>query len=422
MPTSVHVGRQPLFDTDLEVVGHELLFRAAAGSTTAGDDPGDVGTARVMTNAFTAFGVDALVGDGLAFINVTRPFLVGGLPVPVPPGRAVLELLEGVVVDDEVAAGAERLVAEGYDLALDDFLCSHADRRRLLPLVRYVKVDISQVELSALPGMVARLKEHDVVVVAERIEDAADLERCRAAGIDLFQGYHLLRPETLTAVVLDPQQVTCVELLRRLTDPTTTMEHLEALVIADPGLTVRLLHAANAASSGLRRRLGSVREALVMLGTEQLRAWVVLLVASDAAGGSTVRLGAALTRARACELLAPRIGVRADVAFTAGLLSALDVVLRVPMAHLLDTLQLAPELDGALRHGSGGLGRLLGTVAMLEGDLRALADGVTPAPTYEDAALPVAEAYLEAVAWSASTAGGIADGWDRGPTAGPPSP
>lgn len=102
--------------------GHELLFRADPGATTAGTRlagaEGDRATTTVVLNTFTAFGLEQLVGDGLAFVNLTRPFIVGDLPVPFSSQVAVLELLESVVIDDEVAAGVRGLVAAGFAVAL----------------------------------------------------------------------------------------------------------------------------------------------------------------------------------------------------------------------------------------------------------------------------------------------------------------
>jgi len=55
--------------------------------------------------AFTEFGIRDLVGDKICFVNLTREFLVGDLPLPFEPHQAGLEILEEVEVDDEVLAG-----------------------------------------------------------------------------------------------------------------------------------------------------------------------------------------------------------------------------------------------------------------------------------------------------------------------------
>jgi c-di-GMP-related signal transduction protein len=393
----VHVGRQPIVNGDLLVVGYELLFRQGSAATDSGADPGDHATTTVILNTFTAFGLDQLVGEGLAFVNLTRPFIVGDLPLPFPPGRAVLELLETVPADPDVVTGAHRLARAGYPLAVDDFLWEQEHRVPLLAPATYVKVDISQLPPSALRLTVERLRAHDVVVVAERVETAEELALCRNAGFDLFQGYHLLRPETVTTASLTPRRPGCLDLLARLADPAATLEDLEGVVRLDPGLSLRILRAANSASTGLLRPVSSVREALVMLGTERLRSWSLLLVAAGDDDAGAAPLGVALSRARTCELLAPVVGVRPEVGFTAGLLSRLDVLLGLPLREVLDGLPLTEDLRSAVTDGTGPLGLLVRAVEAHE-------DG------RDDHGLDVgrlSRAHLAAVAWTTATVGGL---------------
>ncbi|HMK97188.1 MAG TPA: hypothetical protein VK425_06540, partial [Acidimicrobiales bacterium] len=131
------VGRQPIFDTRLEVRGYELLFRDP-GTTLPG---GDAMTADVLVRAGLDLGLANLVGTKLAFVNATRPFLVGEQEIPFPPGQTVIEIVEGVSHDAEAVSGCRWLVSQGYRLALDDFHWTGADDP-LLKLVSIIKLDI----------------------------------------------------------------------------------------------------------------------------------------------------------------------------------------------------------------------------------------------------------------------------------------
>ncbi len=399
----MHVGRQPLFDRARTAIGYELLFRAHASATTsgaeAGVDPGDEGTTAVILATFTSFGLRDLVGDGLAFVNLTRPFFVDDAAIPFAPDRTVLELLETVPIDPQVTAGVRRLRAQGFSVALDDFLWNQEDRIPLLEEVTHVKVDISQVTQGELGSTASRLREHDVILVAERIETAEELRECTDLGFQLFQGYHLLRPETVTTSELEPNLVTCLSLMSRLLDPDLALRDLEAIVYRDAALTVRVLQAANAASSGANRRFRSVRDALVMLGTQRLTAWVMLLLAADAGTSSGARLSHAVVRARTCETLARTWGAAPEVAFTAGLVSRLDVVLGLPAEVVLERLALSAELRAAVVEHQGPTGSLLAAVEAYE-------DGVHGLDGHEDESCRrLAQAHLEAMAWANETAG-----------------
>ena len=394
----VHVGRQPIVDTARSTVGYELLFRGHAEATTSGAetgvDPGDAATTAVILATFTAFGLRQLVGEGLAFVNLTRPFFVSEEAIPFAGGSTVLEVVETFPVDDEVAAGVRRLRAAGFAVALDDFMWEQSDRIRLLDDATHVKVDISQVPMIGLPGTVARLRHHDVTLIAEHVETAEDLRRCTDLGFDLFQGYHLLRPETLSTTTLSPSAASALEVLSLLADPDLSIEGLEQVVYHDAALAVRVLQAANAAAAGARRRFSSVREALVMLGTQRLKSWVMLMVAADVGGPDAARLTDAVIRARTCELLAVGDGLRPDMAFTTGLVSRLDVVLGIPFDVVLERLGLAGELQEALVARSGPLGTLLRVV-------EDYLDGSTGCG--DELSRRMAEAHVQAIAWATGT-------------------
>lgn len=398
---AVHVGRQPVYDRALDVVGYELLFRGHPTSTSA-ERTDDLATTRVIVNTFMEFGLERLVGRRLAFVNLTRPFVIGQLPVPFVPGKAVLEVLETIPTDGEVLDGARALREQGYSLALDDWE-DEPDRRGLLPLVDIVKMDIGRCDVTELERRVRSLRDSfDLTLVAERIETAAEMDLCHRLGFDWFQGYFLLRPDVVSSRTVAPSHLACLQLLGRLSDPDIDLTEIEQVVRADLGLNYRVLRAANAASSGAVRRVESIRDALVMLGMQTLRSWMLLMVLSDATEPDSEQLTAAMMRARTCELLALAAGgIRPESAFIVGLLSTLDTVLGLDMRVVAEKLPLSLELRDALTDRVGPLGALIRTVIALEDrDDAGLTRALESLPLDED---EVTRAYLGAIGWAMDT-------------------
>jgi EAL and modified HD-GYP domain-containing signal transduction protein len=411
---SVHVGRQPIYDRDLEVHGYELLFRASSDGFDEAERPGarlqSVGaprlrsatavadracaTTQIIVSTLSEFALERLVGDRLAFVNVTRPMVVGDVPIPFGPEGAVLELTPDVVAGDDVIAGCEALAAAGYQLALDDFDWE-PERLALLPLAQFVKVAVPGRPREDLAAAVARCRDAGVLAVAQRVGDVATMELCSELGFDLFQGYFSLRPDVFTARTITPSHLTCLELIARLSDPKCSVTDIESIVRTDLALNYRVLRAANSATSGLTRRVESIRDALVLLGVEQLRSWLLLMVLADSGNTDEEQLTTAITRARTCELVAQQVpGMRGGSAYVVGVLSSLDVVLGIPMGEVLDRLPLADDLRAALLDGTGALGELLTTVLAYErGDDEAVA-----ASAFD--AFDLSRAYLSAVGWS----------------------
>jgi EAL and modified HD-GYP domain-containing signal transduction protein len=401
----VHVGRQPILDAEGRLYGYELLFRGTADATashTSGNGArADAATTATILSAFSEFG-SQLLGGRLGFVNLTRAFIVGDLPVPFPPSSAVLEVLETVPIDDAVIEGASRRVAEGHRLALDDFVWT-PDAVPLLELADIVKLDVLDPTWDEVLDTLERCRPYRVRFLAERVESQEMLAKAKEAGFELFQGYHLGRPQTLSMETLGPGQAIALRMLARLADANTTAREVEALLRTDPALSFRLLRIANSASHGLNRRVASIRDAVVLIGLARLRAWMVL-IAMGAGAGASERISAALVRARTCELAAGRVShhARPDSAFTLGLLHGVAEALGLPAEEFLAGLPaLADDLKAALAGDDGPLRQVLDAVLAYEqGDLDALADDPGRAGG-------IASAYVQALAWTTRTVAGI---------------
>jgi EAL and modified HD-GYP domain-containing signal transduction protein len=140
---------------------------------------------------------------------------------------------------------------------------------------------------------------------------------------------------------------------------------------------------------------------VVLLGQRRLRAWVALMLLADSGDGSDELLNIAMTRARMAELMAEKIDPRlSEPAFTAGMVSALDLLLGVPLSEVIDGLSLTSELEDALLGGTGPLGSIVGDVQAWEvGDAEKLRSGLGE--------LTIAEAYTEGLAWAIEVCGAL---------------
>jgi c-di-GMP-related signal transduction protein len=386
----IHVGRQAIYDSSGDVVAYELLFRDAAGATQASRRSADA-TSRVIVAAFTDFGLDELVGTRACFINITREFLVGELPIPFDPNQTVLEIIETVDVDDAVVAGVEQLVGRGFTIALDDYTPGTHDR--LLPLATYVKVDVLDAAVD-VAGIVQRCREDfpGIQLIAERLETEEQLHRAIELGFHLFQGHVLGRPHVVSMVGLSPSRLSRIRLAGALAAADVDFDEVVSLIAADPVLTYRLLQATNSAASGLTARVSSVREAAVLLGLPTIRQWVTLMLISELTEGAEEPLVATMTRARMCQNVAQQLGLSGDAAFSVGLLSGIAELVGQSPADLVQQLPLSEETSAALADGAGLLGQVLMVVRDYENGVAAgLADLLDP-----DAAT---KSYLTAMAW-----------------------
>ncbi|MCO8273566.1 HDOD domain-containing protein [Actinoplanes sp. TRM 88003] len=381
----VHVGRQPIFDAQGDVVAYELLFRGSMDAVAAGRQD-TYATSTVMINAFTEFGIREVAGDRLCFINLTREFLAGELPLPFGPAQVVLEVLETVEMDDEVVAGITRLAEAGYRIALDDFVWG-SGHEQLFGLASYVKLDLLDGDVSNLDEVVAAIRQFpNIQLVAERLETEEQLALADRYGMELRQGYALSHPQVLTVASLSPSRLRRLELVTALSAPETDMPRIVSIIASDPALSLRVLRASNSVAAGHPNRVSSVRQAVVMVGLKHIRQWAMLMVLDDVGGAAEEHMLGVLTRARLCENVAQWFGAQPDAAFMSGVISGVARVLGIPSAEMAEQFPLAPAVAAALTEGAGRLGQVLCAVDSYEkGELG----------TYD-----LAPQYMDAVRWS----------------------
>lgn len=369
----VLVGRQPVFDGTLQVLGYELVLDAVPDDAIgmAGDGGQPVEGEFLLTTAVVfgslELGIDRFVGDKTMFCDAGTDLLLGSSSPLVPPERTVLEVPTGAVFGagtaPAVGPACHRLAREGYTLALDDFRWFRG-AEEMLPLFGYVKVDRRRFDAGAIAAVVDGCRPFGARVVVQGVDTTDDLAECRDLGVDLCQGDLLLRPEPVEGRVLDPGQMSSLRLAAKLLDTDTGIAEIEDIVRADPTLSLQLLRMAAIGPPGrMRRSVASVREALVLVGWRRLQSWMSLLLFSSGGVLPAEVLTSALARARMCELLAPHVpGTRPEAAFTAGMLSILDVLLGMPLTDVVVDLPLTDEVRTAVIDHQGPVGLLLADV------------------------------------------------------------
>lgn len=402
----VAIARQAIHDRTTKVVGYALLLRTPSGEGAVTADDEERAATRVIVETFTGIGVGAIAGDQPAHVRVPRRFLLELHALALPPERVVLEVVDPGADDAALHAVLERLADRQYRISL---VCDPHQPAplELARLVESVKLDVSGLDDADLADCAARFAQMRATLVATGVDTPATQQRCLAAGFDQLQGFFLSTADDVVAGSTPPTER--VGELRGLAGlyAQSTFEELEQTISRDVGLSYRLLTYLNSAYFNLPRRVGSVREALVLLGTQAVRRWATLIVLSDVRDTPHELTVTALVRARLCELLAGTQPVtdpptEPEAYFTVGLFSVVDAIAGAPLSHLIDALPLSAEARAALVQLRGPMGdALAATIAYERGDLDTVARRAPGAP--------VGDLYLSAVGWADATCGVLRD-------------
>jgi c-di-GMP-related signal transduction protein len=387
-----YIGRQAIFDRRLNVVGYELLYRDSEENRARFDDVTKA-SATTMINAFLEIGLDTLVGSVPAFVNMSAEFLLGDYPIPLPPERTVIEVLEDIPVTPALVTSLRELRQRGFRIALDDFLLTDATRP-LLDVADIIKVSVLGVPRDEIAAQYAALKPSGAILLAEKISTHEEHVFLRNLGFYYFQGYFLEMPVVTRTKRMPHDRAKLLRLLATLYDQRLDLRSIEGLVAAEVGLGVRLIKLASSAAMARGEMIGSLQQAMARLGVQQVAALIMLILASGFDDKPLELARQVLIRARMCELLARHATIPADEMFTAGLLSLLDAILDRPLDEIIAQLPLTALVKEALQGGASRPARILDTARhQNRGDLSSLAGtGFT--------AQAVFMAWYDAVRWA----------------------
>jgi len=304
-------------------------------------------------------------------------------------------LAAGGVRGNELLTAVSVLKRCGYRLALDDFRY----RPGVEPLVRLVdvvKLDLLTLGQEELERSVALLEPYGVTLLAKKVDTIADYQVCADVGCDQFQGYFFCQPELVQRRGIAANRLALLRVVAALHDPAVELSDIDQLIAHDVALSFRLLRYINSAFFGLRSEIRSIRQALALLGLQNVRRWATLTVLANVDGKPSELTTTALIRARFCEQAGEQLGLpRPGELFTLGMFSVIDALIDAPMEEVLASLPFPADMREALIHHRGEMGLLLEAVIALEAGELERAKTIVSSAT---------ELYLESLMWAIGAA------------------
>ncbi|WDE07568.1 HDOD domain-containing protein [Thalassomonas viridans] len=357
---STYIARQAILDRKSRTIGYELLFRDSQDNKFPQIDP-DVATAKLIIQNHVHGDIAALTMGKPAFINFTEYYLVNKFPLVFDKNAIVLELVGHEFPSERLIKIIKFYHGKGYKIALSEYdLAEHWDV--LLPYLYLIKIDVKKINVKRLRALIEKARSHKVRLAAEKVETRYQLQSLAEVGFDYFQGYFYHEPEIVTGQTLSPIKAQMLKLIGETAQDPLDFDAIAEILGHDVNLSIGLLKMVNNVATGTKVAITSIKQAAAYLGEKKLKQFVSILALSKLSTESTDEIAKqSLITARLMSELAQKSDFRQvkDFAFITGLLSAMEVILAMPMAEILRTMPLAKPIEEALMHRSGLLGELL---------------------------------------------------------------
>jgi len=363
-----YAARQPILDVNKKLYAYELLFRDSIDNVFPEID-GDEATSKMIEASKFNMGISDFTGSKPAFINFTLETLKQGYPEMLTNEEVVIEILETVKPGKKLLAICKDLHSKGYTIALDDYehqsVWSH-----FYPYIKIIKIDIQKTNFKETQQVIEAIKNHPhIELLAEKVETYQEYEQALQLGFKYFQGFFFAKPEMVKTKNLSPSQLAMAELLYETSKPDLDLTSITSIFERDVSLSYKLLRYANFAMFRRHSEISTIKQALVILGSSELKRFLGLMFAVTANPDKPTELiKLAMTRAKFCELVAEDLNAQIDdsIAFLTGLLSMIDAILDEELAVVLDKLPLANEIKEPLLTRKGVMAAIIKLVEFIE--------------------------------------------------------
>ena len=392
------IARQHIVDADKSIVGYELFNRTqgARDHTLASD-------VSLVLHVISQSGFSLANTHADLFLNATHQSLTGAHWDLLVPQRTIIEVPpvagHAPALIEEARLRLQALRKRGFRVAFNHTVVAPV-YKSWQDIADFVKVNVGAIDPSKMKALVDAIQARTgAMAIAEKVESAAQFDVLKGVGFHFFQGYWFSRPEVFNSHVISPTQASAASLFNKLRD-NAELEDIELAIKKDVTLGYNLLRLINSAGLGLRTKITSIRQAVLLLGNDRLQRWAALLMTAGVDGKPSLTGNMAVVRARMMDLLAEGnfSAEEKEEAFLIGLFSLLDRMLGCPMAEALNMLKLDTAITDTLLRSTGKYMDLLAMAIACEIDDAALFAEATQRldVSYRD----VNVAHMEAIIWA----------------------
>ena len=365
---NVYIGRQPILDKNDKVIAYEILCRQCNLLNYCSTDASEnfSTTAKVLSTILNNIGVNKLIDDKIGFINVDESMIISDVITNTPKERFCLEILETDEINSQFIEKIDKLAKIGYEFALDDFVYNRKNLQKYTPLfprLKYLKVDLQANSMINMQRVIKQLNQYDIKFLAEKVETKEEFEELKRIGYEYFQGYYFAKPNIMSSKKINPTKAEILNILNMI----QTNDELSAIIKKieeQPVVSINLLKFLNSVHFSFRNSITSIKQAVMLLGREKLKNWLILLlyiIDSDTMDDPLFimvknRSKFMVEIVKCTEFNSEE---NQEKAYLTGLLSKIDTILNSSIEDALNELHIDAIIKNAIINKEGDIGNIL---------------------------------------------------------------
>lgn len=306
-----------------------------------------------LVSSSSCMGLEKLLSEGKSLmVDMGQETILKTLFYALPADKSVIRVSEKIRLDNKLLKIIEDLKSDGYRLAVSHY-SGNDELSGLYKLADILCLKTGGKNREELTEMIESAGAFTSQIMGEQIRDSAHLERCTELGFSLFQGDFFKTPEKISVRKISSNEAARFRLMKIIEEDAPDLEKLAREIQSDVTISLRLLSYLNSATFGFRNRISSIQQAINLLGWENMKKWLRVVVLSDVSKQARAQDLVLLSsqRGKFLERLVQDHdfwGFSPDSMFLLGLFSLLDALLDMPMERVVVHLPLEESLKAAL--------------------------------------------------------------------------
>lgn len=344
-----YITRQPIYNSSGQVDAYELLYRNTDRNYASVEN----------SESIFKFGMHELTNGRKAFINLGDGHLLDQVTPLLNPEQFIIEIAEKAILAPEIKDSLYTLKSKGFDILLNDYIGTDVPDA-ILSLIDIIKIDFKATAKEQRATFAHIFIQQGKTLLGKNVETKEEVLEAMSLGCQLFQGSYYYKP-IMQQKRIDISTASYLKLCKELAFPHMDLDIIARIINEDTYLTSQLLKKMKTFQYYRGNTINSIKHALVMMGNEEVRRWIMLVLIRGVINvRSDELIRTALIRAFMCEKLANQSGNYSyvDGAFSTGLFSILTTNTELK-AKILSDLQLPGDILDALADTDNLLKRFL---------------------------------------------------------------
>lgn len=355
-------ARQAIYEKNDDVFAYELIFNSLDESNIYDKDLEDK-RIKFICN-YGTIGLSKFTNNKRALVSFTSMSLMEDIPDLLGNTNVIIQLSKNNNFSKEVIDSIIELKNKGYLIAYNDFSIED-DIKLIGEYIDIFKINFSSVSMREIEEIINKLKKvkNKFKLLANNLKDKSEYDKAINYGFSYFEGEYFSKPIIISNKDVAIKNSNRFNIIIELLNDDFDIEKIVYIIKADLAISYKLIRFLNSPVFGFVQSINSIRQGIMLLGKEELRKWLTLIVISEMDPNNNEEIvNNIIIRARFCELIAEKVDLKKKSrAFMLGLFSDLDLFTNKSMQEILEEVSLESEVKDALL----GKGNILNDILSL---------------------------------------------------------